>query len=810
MKTIMLFLLAALCSFGQVHAQASENGQVVGKVFDANGQAVAFANVLLYKVADSSFVKGEYTTEQGAFRLLAIPPATYWVQISFVGYETYDSEAFRLQAGQSLNLTTIQLASAANELEEVQVKAKRAMIEVQPDKTVFNVEGSINSAGNNALDLLRKSPGVVVDNANNIQLSGKDGVQVYFDGKPSRLGSADLTAQLRVMQASEIEAIEIITNPSARYDAEGNAGIINIRLKKDKRLGANANIDLGYAQGINNKYNGNTSFNYRNRKVNLYGTYGYSNGRSESWMDLYRIQGDVLYDQEGSTLRETVYNNMRLGADVFLNKRSTLGIMLRGNHSDGDWTTSSRTPITDLKSQTQHSILEALSVNDGLRKNLLANVNYSLTDHKGNSWNLDADWATYNNNVDTYQPNRYLTPRKEQLQQELIYTSEAPTDIRIYSFRADHERAVLGGKLEAGLKFSYVNTDNVYDFYSLENSESILDIDRSNQFVYDENINAAYMSFKRQMKKINVQLGLRAEQTNSTGELTAFKPTNNRKVNRQYLDLFPSLGVSYQLNQMNQLRINYGRRIDRPSYQALNPFEFKLSELSYSRGNPFLQPQYTNSISISHTYRYSVTTSLTYSHTRDFYASISDSTEQIRSFLETVNLDFQKVLNLNLSVPFSIRPWWNTYTNLSVQRKHNRGQLGGEGRVVDIKLTTGSLYHQSTFLLPKGFGFQVSGWYSSRSIWGAVYDSDANFSIDVGVQKELFDGRGRLRVALTDVFLSAPWRGVQEFAGFYVEATGGWESRRLRVNFSYLLGNDQVKKSRKRKTGMEAEAKRVK
>ncbi|MEM9920265.1 MAG: TonB-dependent receptor [Bacteroidota bacterium] len=809
MKNFLPILFLLFFSLTQLFAQSSTGGTIVGKVFDSEGEAVAYANVLLFAATDSSLVKGEYTNEDGTFRLAGIAAASYWVQVSFVGFEPFNTTTFKLQDGQNLNLPTIKVEAAANQLAEVEVKAERAMIEVQPDKTVFNVDGNINATGNTAFELLRKSPGVVVDNNDNIILSGKNGVQVYIDGKPTRLSSADLADLLRSMQSSEIDAIEIITNPSAKYDAEGNAGIINIRLKKDKRLGLNANVNLGYRKGINHRYNTATTFNYRNKKTNIYGAYNHNNGKSRNWMDLYRIQQGMLFDQETETIRDGANNSLRLGTDFFINKNSTLGVMVKGFDNNNDWTNTSVTPITDLANNQSTSILDAISVNDGRRQNLTANVNYSFDDRQGKSWNIDADWAYFKNQNDSYQPNYYKTPKGEQIVDERIFTSQAPTDVQIYSFRLDHERPLLGGKLGSGAKFSYIRTDNTYDFFSLENNESILDIDRSNSFVYDENINAAYLSYTKKWKKFNFNLGLRAEQTNSKGVLTAQKATNNRSVKRNYLDFFPSAGLSYQLNPMNQVRINYSRRIDRPNYQALNPFEFKLSELSYSRGNPFLRPQYTHNISLSHTYKYSLTTSLNYSYTKDFFASISDSTEQIRSFLETINLSYQQVLSLSISMPFSPNDWWSTYTSISGFHTHNHGDLG-EGRTVDIKATVASFYHQSSFKLPKDFSLQLSGWYSSPSIWGAVYATDAVFSIDAGVQKKLFGGRANLKVSVSDIFLTTPWRGVQEFAGFYVEATGGWESRQLRVNFSYLLGNDQVKKSRRRKTGLEDEAQRVK
>ena len=807
-KPITLFTLLSLLLISSF-SFAKSTGSISGIVTDANGEPAPFANIILYAAADSSMVKGEVTQDDGSFSLNYLQAASYWIAVSYIGFEDYQSAVFELADGQSLQLPRIEMQVSAVELEAAEVVAERALIEVQPDKTVFNVDGSINATGNTALELLRKSPGVVVDNNDNIILSGKDGVQVYIDGKQSRLSTEDLTAQLRAMQSSEIDAIEIITNPSAKYDAEGNAGIINIRMKKDKRYGANASVNLGYAYGENHRYNASTNFNYRNPKSNIYGSYAFNDGRSSSWVNLYRIQNNVLYDAQSENYREGANHNFKLGTDLFLSKKSTLGIMVNGYWNERDWFNNSHTPITDLSTNEVTSILDANSENLGLRKNINANVNYSLDKGNGESWNIDADWGLFKNTTDGYQPNDYKLPDGETIISSINFTSYAPTDIDIYTLKTDHERKLLGGTFGAGLKFSYVKTDNNYGFYELINDEEILDTTRSNDFVFDENINAAYLTFTKPYGKFTVNLGLRTEQTNSKGVLTALQETNNDNVTRNYIDFFPSGGLTYQHNQKHQFRVNYSRRIDRPSYQDLNPFEFKLSELSYQRGNPFLQPQYSNTVSVSHTFNYTLTTNLSFTHTHDFFANISDSTEVIRSFLETINLDYQRVINLSVSYPASITKWWSTYTNIGGYHKRNYAELG-EGRIVDIKANVLSIYHQSTFKLPLDFAFELSGWYSSPAIWGAVYKTEAVYSIDAGIQKKLWNKRGNLKLSVTDIFLTTPWRGIQEFAGFYVDASGGWESRQIRLNFSYLFGNDQVKKSRKRKTGLEDEAKRVK
>jgi iron complex outermembrane receptor protein len=803
-----LLILAELLIGHFAFGQNTDYSQIIGKVVNDQQETVAFANILVSQVTDSSLVKLGTTDTNGNFRIAGLEAGRYFLQVSYVGTSDFTSQPFQLRNGQSLRFPTIKMETSAVDLTAVEVKSKRALIEVRPDKTVFNVEGSINATGNTALELLRKSPGVLVDNSDNILLMGKNGVRVYIDGKPSPLGADDLAIMLKSMQSSEIEAIEIITNPSSKFDAEGNAGIINIRLKKDKSLGLNANLNLGYSVGVFSKYNTTATFNNRSKKSNVFGTYSFNDGQDRSWVNLYRTQNNTYFEQESHTIRTGAFHSLRLGTDLFLSEKSTLGILLNGSFNDQNWTNYSFTPIIDLADKTAISALDAYSQNDGVRNNVNANLNYQWKNGEGQQLNIDVDLGVFRNRTDTYQPNFYLTPNRKKVNEERIFTAEAPTDIRIYTAKLDYERPIWGGKLEAGMKFSLVRTDNAYEFFQLVNAFPIRDIDRSNQFGYDENINAAYLSFSKKIKKFNLSFGLRAEQTNSVGSLSSEKATDNSIVKRHYLSLFPSGGVSYQLDRKNQFRFNYSRRIGRPNYQSLNPFEFKMDELSYSRGNPFLRPQYTDNLQLSHTFQYTLTTSLSYSTTNDFFAELSDTTEVSSTFLETVNLGSRKVLSFNVSYPFSLAKWWNTYTNVGVSNTSNDADFG-EGRLIDIDQTTFSLYHQSTFILPKGFSLQLSGWYSSPSIWGALYESRSMWSMDAGIQKKLWGGRANIVVSVSDLFYTAFWRADQQFGGLAIQGSGGWESRQFRVNFSYLIGNQQVKAARKRKTGLEDEKSRV-
>jgi outer membrane receptor protein involved in Fe transport len=337
----------------------------------------------------------------------------------------------------------------------------------------------------------------------------------------------------------------------------------------------------------------------------------------------------------------------------------------------------------------------------------------------------------------------------------------------------------------------------------------VLNIDRTNQFEYEENVNAGYVNYNRQWEKIGLQLGLRVEQTDSKGELTSLKPQNDETVEQDYVDFFPSGGITYQLNPKNSLRFTYSRRIDRPNYQDLNPFEYKLDEITFQKGNPFLRPQYSNSLQLNHTFNYTLNTSLTYTHTNDLMAQLTDTASMGAAFITTENVADQDVVSLGVSYPFALSKAWNVFANASVTNTHNKADFG-DGKIVDISATTFNIYAQHSFILPKNFTLEISGWYNSPGIWGGNFATDDMFSIDAGIQKKIWKSRGNIKLGISDIFKSQSWSGENNFGALAMKASGGWESRQVRLNFTYLMGNKDVTGSRKRSTGLEDESKRIK
>ncbi|MBY0479141.1 MAG: TonB-dependent receptor family protein [Chitinophagaceae bacterium] len=774
----------------------SANAQTIsGSISNEKKEPVSNATISLLKAKDSSLWRSTVSNNEGSFNLDFTDSISLLLRVSATGYETVTIPVI------SNNTFTLTLKPAVKQLGEVVVNGQRPMIEVRPDKIVFNIENSINAIGNTAFDLLRKSPGVVIDNNDNVSLLGT-GVAVYIDNKPSPLTGTELAAFLKSIQSTDIESIELIKNPSAKYDAAGTGGIINIKLKKNKNYGLNGNINAGYGIGTFAKYNTGITLNYRNKKVNIFGNYSNYWGNSKSFINLYREQADSIFNQKSNNYSNYRGQNAKAGIDFFINKKNTIGFLatvFADNWNDQNLTI---TPILSLSTKTAARTLTADNRSTGNKLNSNFNFNYKYSDTTGRDWNTDLDFGFFNSLQDNLQPNRYTSPDLQTVLEERIYNIVTDRSIQLFTFKSDYEQNLKKGRISFGIKTSLVNTANAFDFADVINAQTIRDNNRSNDFALTENINAAYINYKQKIKKWDLQLGLRAEQTNTRGRLSSTNSISDRDVKRNYLNFFPSFGLSYQVNQKNSMNLNYSSRINRPGYQSLNPFESKLDELTYQKGNPFLKPEYTNSISVTHSFKYTLNTTVSYSRTTDFSTQITDTTEGSRNFIQQRNAGTQNNLSVNISYPFSIAKWWSVYANIGISRLTNNVNLG-VNKVSNLSITSWSLYNQHTITLPKSFSVEVSGFYNSPSIWGGTFRNRPFWGIDAGLQKRLLKEKAVLKISVSDVFFSMQWRGISNFSGLYMDASGGWESRQLKLNFSYRFGRKEIKAQRNRSTGSE-------
>ncbi|HLL43275.1 MAG TPA: outer membrane beta-barrel family protein, partial [Segetibacter sp.] len=713
-RYIFLYLFSG---FTSLTAFSQNTYMVSGTVKDNKGNALAHVTISLLKAKDSTLVKSEISNTAGKFEMQIPAQQTYLLLYTMVGYQNKYSNIFSLNKNYNV-ITTLQASS--KKLEDVSVTARRPLIEIKADKTVFNVEGSINAQGSNALELLQKSPGMRVDNNDNISMKGKTGVKIYIDGKMTQLDTKSLAAYLRSINSNDIEAIEMISNPSAKYDASGNAGIVNIRLKKNKKYGTNGSVNAGFVQGVTPKGNGSLNLNYRDKLINLFGNAGMDIGNYHNTLDIYRIQNDTIFDQRSQMVNRNKSFNVKAGMDYFINAKNTIGFMVNGNVSNGNWNNDSRTAISYKPSGNYVKTLNATNSVPGERTNFNGNINYRYADTSGTEINFDGDYGLFRSEGRSYQPNYYSDASGNPLY-SIINRNNTPIDIDIYTAKVDAEKTKWKGKLGFGLKTSYVKTQNAFEFFTDENNIPVKNMQRSNRFKYIENVNAAYVNYNRPLgKKLTMQTGFRVEQTNSEGDLIrddGIQQADNN-IKRHYLDLFPSAAFTYNLNQKNTLNLTYSRRIDRPSYQDLNPFENKLDELTYEKGNAFLRPQYTDNVEFSHTFMGTITTTVGYSHVKDYRAQFIDTTNKNATFVQQRNLATQQIYSFSVGSALPLAKWWSGYDNFYANYQKFDGQFANQN--IDLKIFGYGGYLQSAFTLGHDYTAEINGWLNGPGLDGTI------------------------------------------------------------------------------------------
>lgn len=760
--------------------------------------------VALLEAKSKNIVKITTVAKDGIFEFKSIAFGAYLLSLSADGIQEYESPTFIVdQPLQTID--PIELNSKIKQLEDVKIVAKKPLVEVFADKTVFNVQNSIGAAGLSAFEVLRKAPGVVIDNSENLIVEGKTGVQIYVDGKPSVLAGQDLVNYLKSISSNDVDIVEIITQPSSKYEAAGTAGIVNIKLKKDKKLGANGSVATGYTIGRYARYNNSLSVNNRTKMFNFFGSYSNRFENNYNFINLNRTQSNTVFDSKTETVSNNNINNLKVGVDFFKNAKNTFGFVFNGNFNNNFADGDTRTPITIVGANSPLQVLIASTHVKTRSYNLQQNFNYRYVGANGKSLSTDLDFGQFDNNRTNYQPNSYFNGNQTILLQEFKYRMNTPININIISLKTDYEQDLLKGKISLGFKTSLVKTDNTFNFYNIINNTDALDVNRSNQFKFSENINAGYFNFNKKYAKINFQAGIRVEQTISEGNLISTQVNKNNTVNRKYVDYFPSCGITYNQNQNNAWQLNYGRRIERPSYQTLNPFEMQIDELSFQRGNPFLQPQYIDNYKIGHTYKYKLNTTLSYSFINDFFAQITQAEGANKNYIQTKNVATQEVWNLGISYPFAASKWWDVYFSVNASNSSFKGR---DNSFISITQNTFNFYGQNTFSLPKKIKMEVSGWFSSPSVWGGTYRTKSLGALDIAVQKKIFKEKFNLKLTVSDVLFTAPWNGEFSNSDLIIVGNGGQDSRQFRVNLSYNFGNSNLKNTQ-RNSSIEEENKRI-
>ena len=795
---LLITLNVSLLSFAQT------TGNISGKIKNsADLKNSVVATVYLLAQKDSSIIKTTVTDTAGTYFFKNINDGSYLISASSVSSKTVYSKAFKISATSvSSIIEPLQLKANNKDLEELTVTSKKLFIERKIDKTIVNVDAAVTNAGTTAMDVLEKSPGVTIDKDGNISLKGKQGVMIMLDGKPTYLSPADLANLLRSMSSTNLDQIEIMTNPSAKYDAAGNSGIINIKTKKNKQKGFNGSITLGYGQGVYSKTNNSLNLNYRNGKFNVFSTLSVNRYNRFQQLNINRIYKNpdqsvvAIFSQNAKMMHYNGNNNAKIGADYYASKKTTVGVVFTGFINPEHQTGFNKTYLKNAAGVVD-SIAIANTAEDGSWKNKGINLNLRHEfDSTGREFTMDADYVNYNSaNTQPFNSTVYLPDGGISNSNQLV--GNLPSVISIYSAKADYTHPLKNGiKIETGLKTSFVNTDNTAGYFNIINDVKVPDYEKTNRFRYKENINAGYLNASKNIKKWGFQLGLRLENTNYSGKQFGNPQRTDSAFSKSYLGLFPTSFISYKANGKNQFTFSYGRRINRPAYEDLNPFMFYLDKYTYGQGNPFLRPSYANVLEASHTYNDWLTTTVNYSHTRDLFNELF----QPSGFATIIKQgNFASVNNASVSVNIQkkLTAIWTTIVYAEASYNQYKGLLYSNSST-----SSGSSYIiniNNQFKFNKGWSAELSGFYRTKGIEGQI-SIDPISQVNAGVQKEIFKKKGSLKLNIRDAFFTMVQNGKINILNTDASFHQYSDSRVLTLNFTYRFGKP-MKAAQKRKTG---------
>lgn len=810
MRSILLLLINTCLFSSKLLAQSPATGHITGYVTAGNAPADK-ATITLLNAKDSVLVKTSLPDKNGFFEFEQIKFGTYLVLVTQTGYKRYLSKTITINPDNlTIQIPNIALTTNDGLLTEVKVEAKKPFIERKLDRLVVNVENSIAAAGSNVLNILERSPGVLVNEESGISLRGKQGVIIMIDGKPTPLSGSDLMSYLKSVPAALIEKIEIITNPSARYDAAGNAGIINIKFKKDQRQGLNGNASVSYGQGVYGKPTVGINANFRKNKWNLFGNY--STSRPEGFTRFYinrqffNAAGatETIFDQTSYIKHSLNNHNIKLGADFYASKKTVVGVLLNTNINNAHRDGFTNSIVTDAAGNVQYTT-QTNNTFPGKNRNLFGNANLKHTfDNTGKELTVDADYGHFYSDALQDFDNRYYSPSGTPISSDKLQTDQLGT-ISVKSIKADYVHPIgKSAKFEAGLKSSFVSTDNDIKFYTDNAGVLIIDRSRSNHFVYDENVNAAYINYAREFKKMDFQLGFRMEHTVTNGK----QITTGEEFSRNYLLLFPSVFLNRKLADNHQLSVSYSRRIDRPSYKQLNPFKIFVDPYTYVSGDPSLRPVLTNSFELSYTFHNKYIASISYVSSKATITDIFTQDDNTKiSYQSPANLQDYEQYNLGLTIPVSIKKWMNSNIIASVYwNRYNSPLQGGQ---LQTDYTTWDINCTNSFILGKnGWSAELSGFYQSKNAWGLFFIKNLA-QISSGIQKTTKNKKSTFKIAVADMFYTNRIAVIVKYQNMDFHTSRTWDSRVLTLSYTHRFGKNTVAKARQRNSGVEDEKRRA-
>ena len=784
--------------------------RIKGTVTDSAGKAIYQANVLLLKKADSSLVKGTITNEKGQFLLERINEGNFLVSYSYSGYKQIYSAPFTItKSSQDITVKSVSLYHNPLELQKVTVSVKKQLFEQKIDRMVINVAGSITSAGSTALDVLERSPGVIVDrNNNSLSINGKNGVMVMINGKINYMALTAVVQMLAGMSADNIEKIEIITTPPANLDAEGNAGFINIVLKSNPNYGTNGSFAVSGGYGNKEQSSADININHRKGKVNLYGSYSFSGIHQLQVFDFYRkvINDQKVIETTTSSHRDPLRysHNVRFGIDYQLTKKTIVGGIFGGY--DNKWTMSALNNVSIAVNDKNDTLLRIDNNEINHWKNLLGNINLQQTLKGDSKLTADLDYVHYFDNNPTNYANSYFDANSVFMYSENTRSTKL-TPINIAAAKVDYT-GKIGKKvnIESGIKFAASGFTNDVGVAKLEQNNWKFDDSLTAKFKLKENIAAAYTSVSIAINdKTSLKGGLRYEYTTSNLGTAAIKNI----VDRKYGNLFPTLYFSRKFNDNHSFNLAYNRRITRPSFDDLAPFVIFVDPNTFISGNPALQPSVSDAIKGDYLFKTFIF-SITYTYEKDPIASFQTKVnpKNNKQYITPENLINTKAVNLNLSLPFTVTKWWNMQNNISGQWQKIKATY--DGAPLNIEKKNVDIYSQQNFALPKNFAAEISGFYTTGGLFGrSIFQSI--YAMNIGLQKKLGEKAGTLRFGVDNALNSLKFRSYQDFPQYNLVSNMSlqFSSRLFKLTYTKKFGNNILKSQRERNTGSEEEQKRV-
>ncbi len=790
---------------------AQKKGSISGKIVTETNEPLPYSLVKLVNIADTTKTMEVSANLDGLYQFVNVSEGQYLLRVKMVSYQPYNGQKFSF-SGSDLQLPEIKMQSTSKQLKEVSVVGQKPFVERKADKTVLNVENNATAAGNSVLELLEKAPGVTIDRqTDQIKLNNKAGITVMVDGKTNYLSGADITTVLSNMTSDQVASIELITNPSSKYDAAGNAGIINIKLKRNKNFGTNGSAVLntgwgGVKDGPSNLYrhSANLNLNHRTEQWNIFGntTYNTRSGFNETLLTRTANTPSMrtTFDQSFNRKQKSPGYSAKIGADYYASKKTVLGVMVDFFNAKNEVMGLSSADVNEYQGNTHTlSYIKQNNGNNSKMQNVTANFNvkHDLPKEEANI-TFDVDYANYTMDRNDSFDARYLnTAQQETNSSNLRNIVDAKIDVIAAKtdFSWPFSKTL---KFEAGLKSSFVNTNNDFVSEQLNNGSWSDVLGRSNLFIYKENINAAYTNLSKNWKKWELQLGLRAEHTHSKGHSV----TSNKIVDRDYVSLFPSIFLKQELSKNHSFNYSYSRRIDRPSYQQLNPFVQYLDPYTIDSGNPYLNAQFTDNFEFAYNFK-EFSLSFNYADVRGMITQVSrqnDATRQIE--VQRQNFGHANLYNANLFVPLKITKQWSMQNNFSANyQKYEDGTLVGaqfQKSKVSFNFNT-----SQSFVFSKTFRAELSFWYDSPRIRGVEETTIAQYALNLGVQKSLMQNRIKLRLSVDDILNTNYWEGRMKYQNVDMYVTNHYVNRRASFSINYSFGNQQVKSARNRKTSLE-------